>query len=304
VSNVPFEDPAISDNWISIKSYKEEHYKRYNYYTFQIAANPGDQNRTATITFASAKYHTSKVVTIHQSKKIPATGETSGHAWVNLALPSGTLWATMNVGASKPEGYGSYFAWGETVIMGEEDKDNAYNYKHYSTYLKENYSSYSYKFYHDEENHTNVLHKYFKSDGLLVLESKDDAASIRWSTDWTIPTFEHVQELINNTRYEWTSNYSGSSIAGAIFYRLKSGSEPTCSTADLHIIIPASGYAEWKKYESVGDFVQVWTKSVQSPKSASNPYYDVWTLFCNTRDKEWRSSSRAQGLCVRPVLGN
>ena len=37
-----------------------------------------------------------------------------GHEWVDLGLPSGTLWATMNIGASSPEEYGDYFAWGET----------------------------------------------------------------------------------------------------------------------------------------------------------------------------------------------
>ena len=37
-----------------------------------------------------------------------------GHEYVDLGLPSGTLWATCNVGADTPEGYGDYFAWGET----------------------------------------------------------------------------------------------------------------------------------------------------------------------------------------------
>ena len=41
-------------------------------------------------------------------------GDANGHEWVDLGLPSGTLWATCNVGASKPEGYGNYYAWGET----------------------------------------------------------------------------------------------------------------------------------------------------------------------------------------------
>ena len=42
-------------------------------------------------------------------------GYTNGHEWVDLGLPSGTLWATCNVGAEKPEDYGDYFAWGETT---------------------------------------------------------------------------------------------------------------------------------------------------------------------------------------------
>ena len=38
-----------------------------------------------------------------------------GHQYVDLGLPSGTLWATCNIGANSPEEYGDYFAWGETV---------------------------------------------------------------------------------------------------------------------------------------------------------------------------------------------
>ena len=47
-----------------------------------------------------------------------ATDDSDVHEWVDLGLPSGTLWATCNVGASKPEEYGDYFAWGETTTKG------------------------------------------------------------------------------------------------------------------------------------------------------------------------------------------
>ena len=40
-------------------------------------------------------------------------GTTDGHEWVDLGLPSGTKWATCNVGAETIEGYGNYYAWGE-----------------------------------------------------------------------------------------------------------------------------------------------------------------------------------------------
>ena len=44
----------------------------------------------------------------------PTTGTGNGHTWVNLGLPSGLKWASCNVGATTPEGYGNYYAWGET----------------------------------------------------------------------------------------------------------------------------------------------------------------------------------------------
>jgi len=311
ISNVPFEDPVISAEWISLKSYTEEHYKYYNYYTFEVAENSDDKDRDATITFASSKYNVSEVVSIHQTKKIATTGVTAGHEWVNLALPSGTLWASMNVGAEKPEECGRYVAWGESVIMGEEDKENEYNYKHYNTYVKENYSSNSYKFYHDEEfqegdnvwgaGKTNVLHKYYKDDGLMTLEAKDDAATVKWGTEWTMPTYEQVLELIRNTKYAWTENYKDTGVAGGIFYRLKSAGA-SYTTDDTHIFIPASGYGEWQKYSSVGDFGQIWAKTVTDAKVSTNPYHYVWTLSFNSREADFRSTTRTQGLCVRPVV--
>lgn len=47
----------------------------------------------------------------------PTTGTLNGHDWVDLGLPSGTKWATSNVGANSPTAYGDYFAWGEMRIL-------------------------------------------------------------------------------------------------------------------------------------------------------------------------------------------
>ena len=51
-----------------------------------------------------------------------AQNKINGHEYVDLGLPSGLLWATCNVGATKPEEYGDYFAWGETPTSGERKK--------------------------------------------------------------------------------------------------------------------------------------------------------------------------------------
>lgn len=55
------------------------------------------------------------------------SGIADGHEWVDLGLPSGTLWATCNVGATNPEDYGDYYAWGETEVKNEY-KWNTYKY--------------------------------------------------------------------------------------------------------------------------------------------------------------------------------
>ena len=106
------------------------------------------------------------------------------HEWVDLGLPSGTLWATCNVGASAPEEYGDYFAWGET-----EPKDN-YDWSNYKWCNGSRYS----------------LTKYCSSvDGKTELDPDDDAATVNWGSSWCMPTLEQLQELCDNCTWQWTS---------------------------------------------------------------------------------------------------
>lgn len=132
------------------------------------------------------------------------------HEYVDLGLPSGTLWATTNVGATNPEDYGGYFAWGETVSKGEEDKSNLSNYQYADTYVKTYYSSYTYKWGTFEDG---LLTKYCDNseygykgytDALTELELSDDAAYVNWGPGWRTPTKEQLEELVDpaNTKME------------------------------------------------------------------------------------------------------
>jgi hypothetical protein len=132
------------------------------------------------------------------------------HEYVDLGLPSGTLWATTNVGATTPEDYGGYFAWGETVSRGEEDKSNLSNYQYADTYVKTYYSSYTYKWGTFEDG---LLTKYCDNseygykgytDALTELELSDDAAYVNWGPGWRTPTKEQLEELVDpaNTKME------------------------------------------------------------------------------------------------------
>lgn len=94
----------------------------------------------------------------------------NGHEYVDLGLPSGTLWATCNVGATTPEGYGDYFAWGETTTKSTYDG-----------------STYTY------------------GGGKTVLDLEDDAAHVHWGGSWRMPTRAEWQELINNCTWTWTT---------------------------------------------------------------------------------------------------
>ena len=137
-----------------------------------------------------------------------ATGELAGHGYVDLGLPSGTLWATCNVGADSPQEYGDYFAWGETESKGNYDK---YTYKYYKYY-------YNYSYFDDEHRHrlTKYCPRYDAEyygynnfyDDLTTLEPSDDAATVNWGNEWRMPTIEECQELFDNCVHK-SATYRG-----------------------------------------------------------------------------------------------
>lgn len=104
----------------------------------------------------------------------------NGHEYVDLGLPSGTLWATMNVGASSQTDYGNYYMYG----MGSKTYD--------STDTP----------YDGTEDPLDLL--------------KDTAAQ-EWGGDWHMPTRTQMEELIANTTYQWVTDYNGSGINGGLF---------------------------------------------------------------------------------------
>jgi uncharacterized protein (TIGR02145 family) len=98
------------------------------------------------------------------------TGYTNGHGYVDLGLPSGTMWAYCNIGATNPEDYGNYYAWGET-----------------STKTTYNSSTYTY------------------TGNPTTLPSSADAATANWGSAWRMPTKEEFEELKNNCTITWNS---------------------------------------------------------------------------------------------------
>ena len=108
---------------------------------------------------------------------------------VDLGLPSGLKWRSMNVGASKPEEYGNYYAWAETSP-------------------KSNYASSNYKY--PSTNYGDGIIVYAKydttpvqGDGKTVLEAEDDAATANLGNGWRMPTFKEFKELRENCTWTW-----------------------------------------------------------------------------------------------------
>lgn len=149
----------------------------------------------------------------------------NGHAYVDLGLLSGTLWATTNVGSSTVEGYGDYYAWGETDT-------------------KSNYSQNTYKFGTSSSN----LTKYNSTDGLSTLELEDDVAHVLWGGDWHMPTETQMNELINNCTWTWDTidKINGYTVSG-------NGNS---------IFLPAAGYRYNTNLYVVGTLGQYWSSSI------------------------------------------
>ena len=97
----------------------------------------------------------------------------NGHEYVDLGLPSGLKWATCNVGASLPEEYGDYYAWGEVKTKNKYTEDNSKTYG--------------------------------KSMSDISGHSKYDVARAKWGGSWRLPTKKELEELKNNCKWEWTT---------------------------------------------------------------------------------------------------
>ena len=122
------------------------------------------------------------------------TSNHNGYEFVDLGLPSRTLWATCNIGATSPEQTGKYFAWGETVGYTAEQVKNR----------ERSFSELSYKSKHAASINAN-------------LNIGQDAARSYMGGKWRIPTYDEFQELIDNCDGVWTENYNGTGVTGHIF---------------------------------------------------------------------------------------
>ena len=204
---------------------------------------------------------------------VSATGTENGHSWVDLGLPSGTKWATCNVGADSPEKYGSYFAWGETVPKSDYSWST---YKHckgsYETMTKYcNKSNYGYNGFTDTK---------------TTLDLTDDAARANWQGDWRMPTQADFNELINNTVCIWTDNYKGTGVKGCYF----------TSTNGKALFLPAAGNRDGTSLGYAGSYGYYWSSTLL----ASRPYY-AYYLFFGSDGVYVYGYYRYFGHTVRPV---
>lgn len=141
---------------------------------------------------------------------------------VDLGLPSGIRWASCNIGATTPEGYGYYFAWGET----DSKKDYSW-----ATYKYANVGEfYHYKFTKyctDASSGDNGF-----IDNKTVLEPEDDAATANWGDVWRMPTDAEWTELREQCTWTWTAQNG------------MNGYQVASKTNGNSIFLPAAGFRD------------------------------------------------------------
>ena len=171
----------------------------------------------------------------------------NGHAYVDLGLPSGTKWATMNVGASSETDYGNYYMYG----MGSKTYDSTDT-------------------------------PYAGTEDPLAT-SADTAAQV-WGGDWHMPTQAQMQELTDNTTYEWTT------INGV------NGGKFTANNGN-YVFFPAASYWFGSNRYGVG------INGYYLGSSPDGNKYAYFLNFNNGYKGVERGGNRENGYPVRPVVG-
>ena len=201
----------------------------------------------------------------------------SKYEFVDLGLPSGTKWATTNVGATKPEEFGLYFAWGETEGYEGIADDKKFEWNYYKLCGGSDKTLTKY----NSDSSRGVV------DNLSSLEQVDDAA---YQSDNTcrMPTENEIQELIDNTISVWET------LNGV------NGRRFTSNTNGNSIFIPAAGNYYGDSVYNVGSIGILWSSSLYESNSK---YANV-----HARYLEFSSSSvgmsndeRCIGFTIRPV---
>ena len=193
------------------------------------------------------------------------------HEYVDLGLPSGTLWATCNVGASKPEDYGDYFAWGETKTKCIYDWNT---YKHakgidkLTKYCNESICGYN-----------------GFADTLTELQPIDDPATANWGNGWRTPKKEQWDELMAHTNREWTTM---NGVEGWLFTSKRNGNS---------LFLPAAGYRWLDELYYAGHFGCYWSSSLNTDYPDDAWYF----LFYSGSYYGVDSYSRYYGRSVRAV---
>ena len=215
------------------------------------------------------------------------------HEYVDLDLPSGTLWATCNVGATAPEEFGYYFAWGETQRKSEYSWET---YKFVGEEIRLEEDGESFEAHSVTKYCTDALSEYAYNgltDNLTELQPEDDAATVHWGSNWQTPSFEQWMELLddNYTTCEETTLFGVNGV------RVKSKSN------NNSIFIPDAGHRQNTDFYSGNAY---WSRTLSTDYgdcayalyisgSSSSPFGSSYN------SSDWEDEDRYLGEPIRPV---
>ena len=206
----------------------------------------------------------------HMDVENPDIPQTGNHEYVDLGLS--VKWATCNVGATKPEDYGDYFAWGETQP-------------------KSTYSWSTYRWFNGADN---IIIKYNNGgiyggnvDYKTTLELGDDAARANWGGSWRMPTDAELTELCEQCTWTWTTQ---NGVYGYKVTSKKSG------YTNKSIFLPAAGFRDDSSLNYAGSLGYYWSSSLDS----GYPNY-AWGVYFYSDFVRRLTINRFVGFSVRPV---
>lgn len=200
-------------------------------------------------------------------------GSTDKVEYVDLGLPSGNLWAKCNLGASAPEAYGDYYAWGETKP-------------------KQEYTNSNHKWYKEGAPSLGFT-KYNNEDGKLSLEDEDDAVIQKLGNGWRTPTLADFRELTNQ-KYTTIEKTTLNGVAG---YQI------TSKRNKKSIFIPFAGFRNDKPQTREISSDQTVAVCMTNQRLIDDQVFNCWS-FAFEQDRIRRYGKRRyDGISIRPVKG-
>ena len=244
-----------------------------NYSFFVSADKNAGETRTGTITVTALTREGIPVDRYLSVEQIITLCPDDNHPHaIDLGLPSGTKWCCCNVGASTPEGYGGYYAWGETSTKSNYDWDT---YKYYKDTGEEwGYTKYC--------TWSSCGYNGF-TDGKKELDASDDAATVNMGAPWRMPSTAQQQEFISNCSLQWTQQ---NGVNGILVTGRNGG----------QIFLPAAGGRGDGELDDAGTSGYYWSSSLSTGRGNG-----ALIVYLTSGYWHWSNSGRRYGFSVRAV---
>lgn len=222
----------------------------------------------------------------------------NGYAYVDLGLPSGTMWAKYDIGSNNEYKHGDYYRWGESIPTTEaeirNDRKDRFNWPYYS--------------YSPDGTNANMT-KYNATDQKTILDIEDDTAHNIMGGNWRMPTLDDYKELINNTdsyifftdrtelsitEYEETQELPADKTIKGFKVCNKTNHE-------IYITFPLSGRARFADIDSEDVYYVAWLAN----GTDDNTWYQAQLLYMTAKDGNIFYNdvhARCYGLMIRGIL--